>query len=216
MIAPLPFLAGALAWSASEYVIHRFVGHGPRRRKTKGLLDRLTPSGLAAAFNEEHLAHHTDPSYFAPTSQKVAASLAVVGGSAVIGSLLMGPRRGISFALGLGATYAGYEVFHRRIHTRAPRTRWGRWLYRHHLYHHHKTPRANHGVTSPLWDRLVGTEERLPEDQPLRVPRRVAPPWLLDPETGDVRDEHRRDYVVVGSDRKREREIPTDATRAAE
>lgn len=222
MIAPLPFLAGALAWSAAEYAIHRFVGHGPRRRKTSGLLDRLTPSGLAAAFNEEHLAHHTDPSYFAPTSQKVAAACAVIGASAAVGSLLVGPRRAISFALGLGATYAGYEIVHRRVHTHAPRGAYQRWLWRHHLYHHHKTPRANHGVTSPLWDRLVGTEERLGDDQPLRIPRRVAPPWLLDPDTGEVRAEHAADYVLVGSERKRapapgaaETEIGSAATGAS-
>ncbi|MGZ3421432.1 MAG: sterol desaturase family protein [Polyangiales bacterium] len=196
MIAPLPFLAGALAWSTSEYVLHRFVGHGPRRRRPAGFFARLTPSGVLAAFNEEHLAHHADPSYFAPTSSKVAAMLAVVGASTAITSVFLGPRRGFSFGLGFGMTYAAYEILHRRIHTHPPRGRYGRWMRRHHLFHHHKAPRANHGVTSALWDKVFGTEEQLPETEPLRVPRKAAPSWLLDPETGEVRSEHRSDYAV--------------------
>jgi len=182
----LAFLAGALTWSASEYAIHRFVGHGPKRVRPKGWRAFLTPSGLAASFNEEHLAHHTDPSYFAPTHQKAAAALAVTGLAAVVGSALVGPRRGIAFALGLGTMYSSYEVLHRRIHTHGPSGRYSRWMRRHHLYHHHKSPRMNHGVTSALWDRVFDTEVKITER--IRVPRRAAPPWMVDDE----------DYELVG------------------
>jgi hypothetical protein len=199
MIAPLSFLAGALAWSATEYVVHRFVGHGPRRRRPRGFFARLSPRGIAAAFNEEHLAHHADPMYFAPTSSKVVATAVVISTTTAAMSLFLGPRRALSFAVGFGGTYATYEIIHRRIHTHPPRHRYGRWLRRHHLFHHYKTPRMNHGVTSPLWDRLVGTEERLGENEPLRVPRRSAPEWMIDPSTGDVRSELRADYVITGT-----------------
>ncbi|MBI2391172.1 MAG: sterol desaturase family protein [Deltaproteobacteria bacterium] len=196
MIAPLAFLAGALTWSASEYVIHRFVGHGRKRTRPRTIAAQLTPSGLAAAFNAEHLAHHADPSYFAPTSQKVAAAVVVTGTAAAVGSLLLGPRRGLSFAVGFGASYAAYEVLHRRVHTHPPRGRYGRWLRRHHLFHHHKTPRSNHGVTTPLWDRVFDTE--VPVSERIRVPRRAAPPWMLD-ERGGLRPELAADYELVGA-----------------
>lgn len=196
MIAPLPFLAGALAWSASEYVIHRFVGHGPKRTRARALLARLSPSGLAAEFNAEHLAHHTNPSYFAPTSHKAVAAVLVTGAAAAVGSALLGPRRGVSFALGFGASYVGYEVLHRRVHTHPPRGPYGRWLRRHHLFHHHKAPRSNHGVTTPFWDRAFDTEVKVGER--IRVPRRVAPPWMLD-ERGELRPEHAADYELVGA-----------------
>ncbi len=196
MIRPLAFLAGALTWSASEYAIHRFVGHGPKRTRPTGLAQWLTPGGLAASFNEEHLAHHTDPAYFAPDSQKLIAAAAVTGVTATLGSLVIGPRRAISFALGLGSMYLGYEVLHRRIHTHPPKGRYSRWLRRHHLFHHHKTPRQNHGVTTPLWDRIVGTEVKVEER--IRVPRRVAPAWMVD-ESGELRPEHAADYELVGA-----------------
>jgi hypothetical protein len=195
MIAPLAFLSGALTWSASEYAIHRFVGHGPKRTRPAGLRRWLTPAGVAAAFNEEHLAHHTDPSYFAPTRQKVIAAVVVTGATAALGSIVVGPRRAVPFAIGLGSMYLGYEILHRRIHTHPPRGRYSRWMRLHHLYHHHKSPRQNHGVTSPLWDRIVGTEVEVHER--LRVPRRAAAPWMVDA-SGELREELAGDYELVG------------------
>ena len=201
-MSALSFLAGALTWSASEYAIHRFIGHGPKRVRPSGLRGWLTPSGLAAAFNEEHLAHHTDPSYFAPSSQKAMAAIAVTGAAAALGSLVVGPRRGVAFALGLGSMYLGYEVLHRRIHTHPPTGRYSRWMRRHHLYHHHKSPRQNHGVTSALWDRVFDTETKVSER--IRVPRRAVARWMVD-DAGELRPEHAGDYELVGSRARGER-----------
>lgn len=204
MISLPSFAAGALAWTAAEYCIHRFIGHGPKRTRPKGLLAQLTPSGIAAAFNDEHLGHHADPMYFAPTSHKLLASATVIAVAGTATSFILGPRRAWSFALGLGLTYAGYEVIHRRIHTHEGKGRYGRWLRRHHLYHHHKTPRLNHGVTTPLWDIVAGTLDKLPENEPLRIPRKHAPAWALD-ENGEVLDRYKKDYVLVGAPKRDER-----------
>jgi hypothetical protein len=194
MFAPLAFLTGAASWTALEYTLHRFVGHGPRRRPPATLVGRLSPSGFLGAFNHEHLAHHADHRYFAPTRQKVAAAAVVTTAAAMVGSALLGPRRGLSFALGLGGMYVGYEVMHRRVHTHGPRGDYQRWMWRHHLFHHFKSPRRNHGVTSPLWDRGLGTEVEVREK--IRIPRRHAPDWLLDGQ-GDVRPEYAQDYEVA-------------------
>jgi hypothetical protein len=204
MIAPLSFAAGALTWSAAEYALHRFVGHGPRLSPPRGWA-KLTPRGLAAAFNAEHLAHHADPMYFAPTSHKVLAAAAVLTVAGALGTIALGPRRGVSYALGLACAYAGYEVLHRRIHTHAGRTRYGRWMRRHHLLHHFKTPRANHGVTSDGWDRVGETLQRLDARAPLVVPRRHAPRWMLDTD-GEISPEFREEYALAGGRRDRETE----------
>ena len=111
-IAPIAFAAGAASWGATEYFLHCYVGHGPKRAPRERWYQKFTPGGFAAEFNREHLAHHTDPMYFAPGSHKaIAASvgLAVIGGA---GSLLFGPVRGFSFALGYALAYGGYEVLH--------------------------------------------------------------------------------------------------------
>lgn len=195
LTSPLAFGAGMLGWSAAEYALHRLVGHGPRRRRPARWYQRAAPSGLLAEFNEEHLAHHADPTYFAPTERKlVAAGVAttLVGGAL---STLLGPRRAWSFAVGFGAAYLAYELVHRRIHTHAPTGPYTRWMRRHHLLHHFRAPRMNHGVTSALWDHAFRTH--VPAGAPLRVPARHAPVWMVDRATGAVRDPYRADYDVV-------------------
>ena len=190
----IPWLiVGGAGWTLSEYLIHRFVGHGPRRARARSIAARLTPAGIAAEFNAEHLAHHANPMYFAPTSHKVIATAAAVPAVAAALAPILGVRRAGSFAVGFTAVYAAYEIVHRRIHTHPPRGRYGRWVRRHHLLHHHRSPRANHGVTTPSWDLVFGTKRPL---ERLRVPRAIAPAWMIDPATGELRGEHAADYEL--------------------
>ncbi len=195
LTSPLALAAGVATWSAAEYLLHRYIGHGPRRRRAPRWYQRLTPAGLLAEFNEEHLAHHADPTYFAATERKALAATVVTAAVGAVGSLLVGPRRAWSFALGFGATYMAYEAVHRRIHTHPPTGAYSRWVRRHHLLHHFRAPRMNHGVTSPLWDHAFATET--PDPGKLRVPSRLAPRWMVDPETGAARDAFGDDYDVV-------------------
>ncbi len=188
-VSPIAFALGAASWSLAEYSLHRFLGHAPRQApgaRRPGLLD--------GDFGSEHLAHHADTRYFTPTERKLKAAAVMIPAIGAFGSFLVGPRRAWSFALGFGLTYASYEITHRRTHTHAPRGPYSRWARRHHLYHHFQNPRANHGVTSPIWDHVFGTAE---VPGVIKVPERHAPPWLFDPATGEVAAEYARDYVVV-------------------
>ena len=56
----LALFLGVLTWSLLEYLIHRFLGHEPRTR----------PNPFAA----EHIRHHSEGDYFAPTWKKVLAA----------------------------------------------------------------------------------------------------------------------------------------------
>lgn len=192
-IALAPLLSGVATWSLAEYALHRFVGHGPRRVPPEGVARFVSPTTFAAEFHREHVAHHADPTYFAPTSRKAAAAVAALAGISLVGSWLVGRRRAGAFALGFAATYAAYEVLHRRIHTHGPTGPYSRWMRRHHLDHHHGSPKRNHGVTSPIWDRAFATEHHPAR---VRVPRRMAPAWMVD-EEGAVRAALRDDYELV-------------------
>jgi hypothetical protein len=55
----------------------------------------------------------------------------------------------------------------------------------------------NFGVTSPVWDKVMGTYD---DPGVVTVPRRMAPVWMLD-EQGDVRPELAADYIVKGARR---------------
>ncbi len=177
MLTPIALVAGAVGWTLTEYLLHRFVFHNPRARATLAV---------------EHLKHHRIEGYFTPASEKASAAVVVIGALVGSGFLLGAP--GFAFAFGFTATYLGYEVFHRRAHVAPPPNRIGRWLRRHHLHHHFKNPQSNHGVTSPLWDLVFGTYEPSPV---VAIPRPRAPGWLLDA-AGDPDPRYAAEYRLLG------------------
>ncbi len=195
MLSPLFVAAGAAAWSLTEYCLHRFAGHGPRRKHDGRLVSWLSPSGFAAGFQAEHVAHHVNPDYFAPAWKKLSAAAVGVPAVGALTAVVVGPRRGLSFAVGFMGAYLGYEVIHRRVHTHAPRGAYMRWVDRNHLFHH-VNPRVNHGVTSPVWDHVFGTHVAI--DGRVRLHARMAPSWMTDASTGEVRAAHAADYEVFG------------------
>jgi sterol desaturase/sphingolipid hydroxylase (fatty acid hydroxylase superfamily) len=170
---------GVLTWTLLEYLIHRWMGHDRRFRRS--------PFGI------EHIRHHIEGNYFAPTWKKAVAGamfIAVLSGPAVA---IGGVVHGLSYVSGLVGFYGVYEWLHRREHTHAGVGPYGRWVRRHHFHHHFADARTNHGVTSPLWDVVFGTYER---PSVIRVPAKLCMVWLLDPDTGNVRAEHAARYQL--------------------
>jgi sterol desaturase/sphingolipid hydroxylase (fatty acid hydroxylase superfamily) len=170
-------VSGVLTWTLLEYLIHRWMGHDRRFKRTP--------------FGVEHIRHHIEGNYFAPTWKKVIAAafiVAVLSGPAIA---IAGAANGLAYVAGLITFYATYELLHRREHTHAGIGPYGRFVRRHHFHHHFVDGRTNHGVTTPLWDLVFGTYQR-PTIIP--VPRRLCMEWLLDPSTDDVRVEHAGTY----------------------
>lgn len=171
---------GAASWTLLEYVLHRFVFHG------------ASATRLGAG---EHRRHHARVDYFAPWWQKGLAASGVTAVAAPGAVALAGPGPGLCFTGAFIATYLLYEWLHRRAHTHPPAGAYGRWLRRNHFAHHFHDPRLAQGVTTPIWDRIFGT--RLPTAK-VRVPRRLAMPWLVD-ERGELHPAFADDYELVGS-----------------
>ena len=191
----IAFLLGALGWTLVEYVLHRFVFHARSAR------------GPGA---KEHRKHHAQVDYFAPSWQKALAVLAATAILLPLLSLLAGINLGSACTLGFILMYLLYEVLHRRAHTHPPRGAYGRWRRKNHFAHHFNDPRLAQGVTTPLWDLVFGT--RLVVDR-IRVPRRVAMPWLVDA-SGRVHPAYAADYELVGSNTRNERTRRSDADAA--
>lgn len=191
------FALGAFGWTLGEYVLHRFAFH-ERRGNNLG--------------SREHLEHHVKAQWnFDPVILLAWGGVVLTGiGWGLLGAWLAGPA---GWALGAGwiGGYFFYEYHHAKSHRRGPKNRWERWLRINHFHHHFGHPLSNQGVTVPLWDIVFGTRE-VPER--VRVPRRLAMPWLLD-ETGEVRPEYRDDYELVGSpEATTERQLALDRARA--
>jgi sterol desaturase/sphingolipid hydroxylase (fatty acid hydroxylase superfamily) len=177
-------LAGITTWTLLEYGLHRFLGH-----------DRRT---FPNPFGTEHTRHHSQGDYFAPAWKKALAAFVAVGALGAVATLVVGPVYGPTWAASLVAMYVLYEVVHLRAHTHAGLGAYGRLLRRHHFHHHFANPRANHGVTTPLWDVVFGTLER---PQRIRVPQKLQMRWLVDPQSGEVRAAYQAHYELVGVNR---------------
>jgi sterol desaturase/sphingolipid hydroxylase (fatty acid hydroxylase superfamily) len=177
----LALILGVLTWTLLEYFIHRFLGHHPK----------LRPNPFAA----EHIRHHSEGDYFAPTWKKLLAAAAATALLAWPATWLLGVGPGLAYLAGLMSFYGVYEVLHRREHTHAGINAYGRWARRHHFAHHYSDARFNHGVTTPLWDLVFRTYRPV---QTVRVPQKFVMPWLKDPQTGAVRADYADSFVLAG------------------
>jgi len=69
----------------------------------------------------------------------------------------LGPVLGEPMYAGMALGYMAYDGTHYAVHHFRMSSRWGRWIKRYHMIHHHTGANARWGVSSPLWDWVFGT-----------------------------------------------------------
>jgi len=131
------FLAGLLFFTFVEYAFHRWLFHG-----------------AIDAFRQGHNEHHLHPDnddalpFFAPPIAMLAF--------ATLLALLVRVDVAMLFVGGVAVGYACYGLGHTVIHRHRFALAWPRdWAARHHIHHNH--PGKNFGVTTALWDAILGT-----------------------------------------------------------
>jgi sterol desaturase/sphingolipid hydroxylase (fatty acid hydroxylase superfamily) len=130
-------LLGLFAFSFIEYCFHRWLFHGPSQVVEQG----------HRKHHEQPQGHDALPFFVPPLTAVVLAYLLSFIMPVTSSLLLMGA---------MAAGYAAYGLSHTAIHNlrfRYPLSR--RWAAIHHIHHYH--PDKNFGVTTPLWDILLGT-----------------------------------------------------------
>jgi sterol desaturase/sphingolipid hydroxylase (fatty acid hydroxylase superfamily) len=139
-------LAGLLAWTFTEYMLHRYLFHytGPRpwQRRMYFVL---------------HGVHHDFPQDADRLVMPLGASIPIGAIFYVIFRLLLGSVIVDALFLGFGIGYLTYDGMHYAVHHFRMSSRLGRWLKRYHMVHHHAGVAARWGVSSPLWDWVFGT-----------------------------------------------------------
>jgi len=164
---PAAIVLGALVFFLSEYTTHRFLLHAPPQKNAfvLSLQHRL------------HYDHHVDPAelrllflplWFAlPVTALTAAIYALVTRDlALTGALLLGSVLALLY----------YEWVHYVAHIPfVPRTPFGRWIKRYHLWHHFKNERLWFGVTNPSMDLLGRTYRAVAEVERSATTRTLFP-----------------------------------------
>ena len=141
------FAAGWLVWTLVEYLVHRFVFH---------MTFADTRDGKVTGFLT-HGYHHQYPRD--PTRLVLPPMMSVPIASAVFlltHVVLGGGGFDAGFA-GFLAGYVTYDSVHYVVHHTKKTTGVTGWMRRYHLLHHHDHEPARYGVSSPLWDVLLGT-----------------------------------------------------------
>jgi sterol desaturase/sphingolipid hydroxylase (fatty acid hydroxylase superfamily) len=139
-------LCGILAWTLAEYILHRSIFHWTNDAAWGKRIHFLL-----------HGVHHDFPNdkdrlvMPLPTS----ISLAVIFYAFFI--LTMDRTFGEPFFAGFVIGYLFYDGTHYYVHHFVPKTRWGKFLRRHHLTHHHADHDGGFGVSTPLWDVVFRT-----------------------------------------------------------
>ena len=140
------FVAGVLAWTLVEYLLHRWLFHLPP----------MTTPVLRELQYVLHGYHHEFPDdpgrLVAPPvlSWPLAVVLAVLYWTA------LGTYAPALYA-GTVAGYVAYDWMHYYTHHAVPKSRMGKFMRRFHLEHHFKTADSQFGLSSPLWDYVLGT-----------------------------------------------------------
>lgn len=149
--------SGIVSWTLIEYALHRYIFHFSAR------------SAWGRKFvYAAHLSHHENPRATNRLFSGLVISVPVASAYLLLAWLTTGSLRAAAYLFtGLTAGYFCYEWLHFQAHHRRPRLRLLRYLRRYHLLHHYQTPEHRFGVSSPLFDVLLGTF------RPVRKPRKL-------------------------------------------
>lgn len=131
------FVGGLLLFSLIEYCFHRWLFHGPEHAMQRG-----------------HAQHHVDPLGIGTLPFFLPPVLLVV--LVALASKVLPLGLALVTVGGIAGGYFAYGQCHAWIHrSRFAHPLARRWAANHHVHHHH--PGKNFGVTTPLWDLVLGT-----------------------------------------------------------
>lgn len=139
------FFTGWLLFSLLEYIAHRFLFH----------MDTDTPAKakIQYTFHGNHHEYPKDKERLAmpPILSVFISSLLFFMFKLIFGQFVFGILAGVLFG------YAMYLLVHYAVHAYAPPKNFLKTLWIHHSIHHYKDPSVAYGVSSPLWDYMLGT-----------------------------------------------------------
>lgn len=160
-VSPLGYAAAfafgvVLLWTFLEYVVHRFVFHFRPRNRTQWQL-------IFLFHGVHHYQPHIKTRLVMPPAVSIPGALVFYGlFHLVLAVVLNVPFLVAPMFAGTVLGYVGYDMIHYATHHLPMKGRVMKFLKRHHMEHHYKTPDARFGVSTSLWDQVFHTEPDRP------------------------------------------------------
>ena len=160
------FPLGVACWTLLEYLVHRHVLHG-RFADGPGFLKHR----MHTFFDTMHADHHRRPwdgMYINGYLDAIPFAVLFAAMSFVFSPYYRAPV----FVAALLQCYVVEEWVHYSVHFHTFKSRYFRYIRRHHWYHHSRGEVGEaFGLTNGIWDRVLGT--RIPPRPWPRAPRRL-------------------------------------------
>ena len=152
------FLAGTLAFTFSEYAVHRWVYHPPH-----GASDKYKE----ATYNM-HGFHHDYPKDKKRLAMPPVLAIVISTVLLFVFELIL-QQYAFACLAGFVVGYAMYLVVHYTVHMYPPPKNKLKLLWVNHSIHHYSENDILFGVSQPLWDYIFGTIPKTDKDKKLVV-----------------------------------------------
>jgi len=160
-------VGGLVFWSLTEYVIHRSLFHPPQwiEDDTRRIVALLGPGDAVITalptlrhkfYFLVHGVHHDYPNDSTRLVMPPSVSIPLATAFFLLFRAALGPGAFAMFS-GFSAGYLAYDTIHFATHHSSTRSAVARMWKRRHFRHHYADSTCDFGVSSPLWDLVLGT-----------------------------------------------------------
>lgn len=141
------FILGIFIWTATEYVLHRYLFHFVPKSEW----------GLRLHFIF-HGVHHDYPRDSKRLVMVPSVSVPLAALFYFLFSLFLAKVNLYAFFPGFIIGYLAYDMTHYAIHHANFKTSFWKKIKQHHMLHHYDDPSKGYGVSSALWDKILQSD----------------------------------------------------------
>ncbi|HEX8462088.1 MAG TPA: sterol desaturase family protein [Segetibacter sp.] len=141
------FILGLFVWTATEYVLHRYLFHFMPTSKW----------GLRLHFIF-HGVHHDYPRDSKRLVMVPSVSIPLAALFYFLFSLFLAKVNLFAFFPGFMLGYLAYDMTHYAIHHANFKSSFWKNIKQHHMLHHYDDPSKGYGVSSALWDKILNSD----------------------------------------------------------
>ncbi|MFZ2322179.1 MAG: sterol desaturase family protein [Ignavibacteriaceae bacterium] len=141
------FVLGIFIWTLTEYLLHRFIFHWELKSKIGAKIHFIF-----------HGVHHDYPSDSRRLVMPPSVSIPLAALFYFLFKYLIGDIAVFPFFAGFLVGYLFYDTTHYAIHHFNMHSKFWLMIKNHHMKHHYQDAHKGFGVSSPVWDKIIGTD----------------------------------------------------------